>query len=145
MEIYTIGFTKTSAEDFFGRLADARIQRLLDIRLNNTSQLAGFAKARDLEYFLDSLLGAKYEHADELAPTKEILERFKKHRGDWGEYEWTFTRLMRKREIFDRFPPNYFMTRTALLCSEATAEHCHRRLVAEMFAAEWPGVRIVHL
>jgi uncharacterized protein (DUF488 family) len=145
LEIYTIGFTQTTAEHFFTRLGDAAIERLLDVRLNNSSQLAGFAKARDLPYFLGALLGARYEHAPLLAPTQELLDEYKKRKGDWASYEQAFLALMAERRIADALSPGDFQTRTALLCSEATAEHCHRRLVAEFLAEHWPVVQIVHL
>jgi uncharacterized protein (DUF488 family) len=145
MEIYTIGFTQSTAERFFSRLAEARIERLLDVRLNNSSQLAGFAKAQDLPYFLDRLLGAGYEHEPLLAPTQDILDAYKKRKGDWGAYEPAFLELMKERTIETVLSPASFEQRTALLCSEATAEHCHRRLVAEYLAERWPAVRIEHL
>ena len=145
MEIYTIGFTQTTAERFFNRLADAQVKRLLDVRLNNTSQLAGFAKAKDLPYFARELLGCEYRHEPLLAPTQDILDAFKKQRGDWSTYETAFLQLMETRRVHEVFDSESFSRRTALLCSEATAEHCHRRLVAEFFAKRWPDVRIVHL
>lgn len=145
MEIYTIGFTQTTAEHFFQRLNDAGIERLLDVRLNNSSQLAGFAKARDLPYFLDKLVGATYEHEPLLAPTQTLLDEYKKRRGDWSAYEDEFMALMRQRRIDEVLAPSDFQKRTALLCSEATAENCHRRLVVEHLAACWPNVAAVHL
>ncbi len=145
MEIYTIGFTQTSAEHFFSRLAAANIERVLDVRLNNTSQLAGFAKARDLPYFLTELIGARYEHAPVLAPTQELLDDFKKRKGDWAIYESQFLQLMHDRRIEEVLSPADFRTPTALLCSEATPEHCHRRLVCDYLAGRWPDVRAVHL
>ena len=145
MEIYTIGFTQTTAERFFGRLADARVRRLLDVRLNNSSQLAGFAKARDLPYFLRELVGASYEHEPLLAPTQDILDEYKKRKGDWAAYEAAFLDLMQQREVETALDPSQFLTPTALLCSEATAEHCHRRLVCDYLADRWPDVRAVHL
>ena len=145
MEICTIGFTQTTAEHFFRRLADAGLQRLLDVRLNNTSQLAGFAKAADLPYFLRELVGAIYEHQPLLAPTKDLLDAYKKHKGDWATYERGFLALMERRRIDVVLNPADFENRTALLCSEATAEHCHRRLVVEFLALRWPDVQPVHL
>jgi uncharacterized protein (DUF488 family) len=145
VEIYTIGFTQTTAERFFGRLIDAGIQRLLDVRLNNTSQLSGFAKAADLPYFLRELAGASYEHEPRLAPTQDILDAYKKRKGDWATYETAFHDLMEDRRIHEVLSPASFEQRTALLCSEPTAEHCHRRLVAEFLAERWPSVAIVHL
>ncbi|MFI4991128.1 MAG: DUF488 family protein [Solirubrobacterales bacterium] len=145
MEIYTIGFTQTTAERFFKRLADVGIGRLLDVRLNNTSQLAGFAKAKDLPFFLSELVGAGYEHEPLLAPTQELLDEYKKRGGDWPTYEARFLELMRRRQIELALAPSDFQTPTALLCSEATAEHCHRRLVCEYLAGRWPDIRPVHL
>lgn len=145
MEICTIGFTQTTAEHFFRRLADAGLQRLLDVRLNNTSQLAGFAKAADLPYFLRELVGATYEHQPLLAPTKDLLEAYKKRKGDWGTYERGFLALMERRRIDVVLNRADFEKRTALLCSEATAKHCHRRLVVEFLASRWPDVQPVHL
>jgi uncharacterized protein (DUF488 family) len=146
VEIFTIGFTKTTAENFFGRLRSNRIERLLDVRLNNRSQLAGFAKEKDLAYFLRELVGARYEHAPLLAPTQEILDAYKK-KGDmpWGEYESRFLELMGWREIESALDRVGFERRTVLLCSEHTAGRCHRRLVAEYLADSWGNVEIVHL
>jgi uncharacterized protein (DUF488 family) len=145
MEIYTIGFTQTTAERFFGRLAESGIKRLLDVRLNNSSQLAGFAKARDLPYFLRELVGATYAHDPTLAPTQELLDAYKKEKGDGDDYERRFMGLLSARRIERSLSPADFHTPTALLCSEATAEHCHRRLVCEYLMAHWPDVRAVHL
>ena len=145
MEIYTIGFTQTTAERFFTRLAHARVERLLDVRLNNTSQLAGFAKAQDLPYFAHELVGAVYEHEPLLAPTQEILDAYKKRKGDWDAYEREFRALMESRRIHEALSRSAFARRTALLCSEAEPEHCHRRLVAEFLAQRWPDVEIAHL
>jgi uncharacterized protein (DUF488 family) len=145
MEIYTIGFTQTTAERFFERLGNAGVARLLDVRLNNTSQLAGFAKAKDLPYFLGELVGASYEHEPLLAPTKELLDGYKKRNGDWSSYEMQFLALMERRQVETALAISDFETPTALLCSEATAEHCHRRLVCEYLASRWRDVQPVHL
>jgi uncharacterized protein (DUF488 family) len=147
VEIFTIGFTKTTAEHFFGRLTSNRVQRLLDVRLNNRSQLAGFAKRDDLAYFLRELVGARYEEAPLLAPTQDILDAYKqKGAMSWEAYEARFQVLMQERAIENKLDPSDFdRERTVLLCSEATAEHCHRRLVAEYLAEQWEGVRLVHL
>jgi uncharacterized protein (DUF488 family) len=145
MEIFTIGFTQTTAEHFFTRLTDARVERLLDVRLNNTSQLAGFAKANDLPYFTRELVGASYEHEPLLAPSAEMLDAFKKQKGDWQIYEATFLALMEERRIAEVLSPASFQRRTALLCSEAGPEQCHRRLVVEYLAERWPDVHARHL
>lgn len=145
MEIYTIGFTQTTAERFFGRLKKAGIRRLLDVRLNNSSQLAGFAKASDLPYFLRELLDVSYEHEPLLAPTKEMLDDYKKGGGSWEAYERAFADLMERRRIESVLDPADFEIPTVLLCSEPTAERCHRRLVCEYLARHWPDLRTVHL
>lgn len=146
MEIFTIGFTRTSAEDFFGRLKSNRIERLLDVRLHNRSQLAGFAKRDDLAYFLRELVGAGYEHAPLLAPSEEILDAYKKREDmTWREYEVQFLDLMRERGIENELDRDSFRQRTVLLCSEATPEQCHRRLVLEYLARFWPDLKVVHL
>lgn len=146
MEIFTIGFTKTTAENFFGRLKANRIERLLDVRLNNRSQLAGFAKRDDLEYFLRELVDATYEHEPLLAPSQEILDAYKRKGAmSWAEYEDRFLALMRERRIEGQLSKGSFERRTVLLCSEDTPDRCHRRLVAEYLAEHWGRVKIVHL
>ena len=145
MVIYTIGFTQTTAEHFFGRLADAGVKRVVDVRLKNDSQLAAFAKARDLPYFLRELVGADYVHEPLLAPTAEIMDAFKKQKGDWEVFRTDFPALMAERRIETKLDPADFETPSALLCSEATAEHCHRGLIVEYLADKWPDVEAVHL
>jgi uncharacterized protein (DUF488 family) len=145
VDIFTIGFTRTTAESFFGRLSDAGVERVLDIRLSNTSQLAGFAKARDLPYFLDRLVGAAYEHETLLAPTPELFEARKRRGGGWPEFERGFLALMEERRIEEKLAPESFETPTALLCSEAKASECHRSLVVRHLAAHWQYVQGVHL
>jgi uncharacterized protein (DUF488 family) len=145
VEIYTIGFTQSTAEHFFGRLADAGVARLLDVRLNNSSQLAGFAKAQDLPYFLRELVVATYQHEPLLAPTRQLLDEYKRRKGSWADYERGFLVLMEERRVHERLDPADFSARTALLCSEATPEHCHRRLVCEHLARHWPDVHTRHL
>lgn len=145
MEIYTIGFTQTTAEHFFSRLKDAGVQLLVDVRLNNSSQLAGFAKAKDLPYFLRELAGAEYRHEPLLAPTQTMLDDLKKRRGSWDEYERRFLELMADRQIQVRLGREAFALPTALLCSEATADQCHRRLVCEYLARYWPDLNAIHL
>ena len=144
MKLYTIGFTKTTAELFFSRLSKAGVKKVVDVRLNNVSQLAGFAKKNDLRYFLSAICGIGYEHMPELAPTQDILDVYKKHRGDWATYANRFLELMSKRRIEET------VTRSAvddacLLCSEDKPHHCHRRLVAEYLKQKWSDVDVVHL
>ena len=145
MEIYSIGFTQKSAGEFFGTLKSHAIERLLDVRLNNTSQLAAFAKQADLAYFLREICGADYEHEPLLAPTQEMLDAFKKHKGSWDVYEQSFLSLMKERKIESAINRQSFAKRTVLLCSEPTAEHCHRRLVLEYLQQHWEGTEIHHL
>jgi uncharacterized protein (DUF488 family) len=145
MEIYSIGFTQKSASEFFGTLKAHGIQRLLDVRLNNTSQLAAFAKQADLAYFLREICAAAYEHEPLLAPTQEMLDAYKKHKGGWDAYEEAFLALMRARNIESTLDKESFARKTVLLCSEPTAEHCHRRLVLEYLQKCWEGVEIHHL
>jgi uncharacterized protein (DUF488 family) len=146
VEIFTIGFTRSTAEHFFDRLKAHHIERLLDVRLNNRSQLAGFAKRDDLAYFLRELLGAGYEHEPLLAPTQDILDDFKKRKEmPWEEYEERFLALLQEREVERALTPEEFSKRTVLLCSESTPEHCHRRLVAEYLQGHWGDVEILHL
>jgi uncharacterized protein (DUF488 family) len=145
MEVYTIGFTKKTAEQFFGLLKKAGIKRLLDVRLKNVSQLAGFAKREDLAFFLREICGADYVHDPSLAPTQEMLDDYKKRKESWEHYESQFRSLMTQRRIEERLDRSIFAIPTVLLCSEATAEHCHRRLVLEYLAEKWGNIRIIHL
>ena len=145
MEVYTIGFTQKSAEEFFESLRRVGIKRLLDVRLNNVSQLAGFSKKEDLRYFLRALCAAEYLHEPLLAPTQEMLDEYKKRKGSWEDYERRFLALMRERAVERRIDRRLFDIPTVLLCSEATAEHCHRRLVLEYLQAAWGGMTIRHL
>ena len=144
MKIFTIGFTQTSAEDFFTRLANAGVRKVVDVRLSNSSQLAGFAKKEDLRYFLEAIGGVGYEHAPELAPTAELFDAFKKRRGSWDEFERAFCTLMKKRGV-QRTLSATDLDGACLLCSEAEPRHCHRRLVAEYLKECWKDVEIVHL
>lgn len=143
MKIFTIGFTKKSAEQFFNRLKQPGLVRVVDARLNNTSQLAGFTKKRDLEFFLHEICKLGYVHLPELAPTQEILDAYKAS-GEWSNYERQFLSLMAERRIEDQVDKS-ILDGGCLLCSEATPEHCHRRLVAEYLRRKWGDVEIVHL
>jgi uncharacterized protein (DUF488 family) len=145
LEIFTIGFTKSSAAGFFGRLRSAGIRKLMDVRLNNRSQLAGFAKRDDLAFFLREICQADYQHQPLLAPDQEMLDEYKKNGGEWAVYEDRFFRLMEQRRIETVLTPDDFMPATVLLCSETTPEHCHRRLVIEYLQRHWPTIQAVHL
>src|SRR5437667_4570389 len=143
MKLFTIGFTKTSAEGFFSRLSNARVKNLIDVRLNNVSRLAGFAKKDDLRYFAKSICGIGYEHIPELAPTQDMLNEYRKAKGAWSAYAQKFLELMawRKIETIDHAR----LDGGCLLCSEDKPHHCHRRLVAEYLKEKWGDVEIEHL
>jgi uncharacterized protein (DUF488 family) len=143
--VATIGFTKTNAKGFFDRLVSAGVKVLYDVRLHNTSQLSGFAKADDLAFFLERIGGIKYQHQPLLAPTDAMLKAFKRDKGDWNEYHQKFLNLMTERKIEDRFSPALF-DGACLLCSEATPHNCHRRLVCEYLNGKWGGaLKVKHL
>lgn len=145
MKIYTIGFTKKSAERFFQLLRDNQIERLIDVRLKPGGQLSGFAKGYDLAYFLRELIGCEYHHFDFLAPSEDILKTYRQDK-DWARYEREFEALMDERDVLNRLDPTFFAEKSCcLLCSEDTPEQCHRRLVTERLARHWPDVEIVHL
>lgn len=137
-DLTTIGFTKTNAEGFFERLLRAGVKKVVDVRLHNTSQLAGFAKCDDLAYFLKKIGNIQYAHQPMLAPTDDILKAYKKDGGDWSIYETRFLDLMSQRKIENRLKPEMFEG-ACLLCSEATPHHCHRRLVIEYLNDRWKG------
>lgn len=141
--VSTIGFTRTTAKGFFDRLLTARVKKVVDVRLHNTSQLAGFAKADDLAYFLEKIGGIEYAHQPLLAPTDSMLKAYKKEKGDWRAYEERFLGLMSERQIENCFKPE-MLDGTCLLCSEATPHHCHRRLVCEYLNEKWGGALEVH-
>jgi uncharacterized protein (DUF488 family) len=137
--VTTIGFTKSTAEHFFERLLKAAVKKVVDVRLHNTSQLAGFAKADDLAYFLKRIGGIQYVHQPLLAPSDPMLKAYKKDKGDWPAYEERFVRLMAERQIERRFKPEMF-DGVCLLCSEDKPHHCHRRLVCEYLNDKWGGL-----
>jgi uncharacterized protein (DUF488 family) len=143
MKLFTIGFTKRCAESFFTTLQSAGVGRLVDVRLNNLSQLAGFTKRDDLKYFVRTICGIEYVHLPILAPTQDILDAYKKQKGDWALYEGQFLELMRSRRIENEVSPE-LLDGACLLCSEDKPNHCHRRLVAEYLADQWGGLEIEH-
>jgi uncharacterized protein (DUF488 family) len=144
MKIFTIGFTKQSAESFFTKLQLPDVARVVDVRLNNVSQLAGFSKRDDLRYFLRAICRIDYVHLLELAPTQRILDEFKKRKGDWNLYERQFLELMAARQI-ERKVPRELLEGACLLCSEEKPSHCHRRLIAEYLRSKWGDVEIEHI
>ena len=144
MKLFTIGFTNKTAERFFGSLRQAGVKRVVDVRLNNISQLAGFSKKADLKYFLQAIAGIDYIHVPELAPTQELLDAYKKNKGDWSVYEAEFLNLMERRHIEASLAKD-LIDQGCLLCSEDKPHHCHRRLVAEYLQRHWADVSIDHL
>ena len=145
MNIYTIGFAGRNAESFFVALRGAGIKCLIDVRLNNTSQLAGFTKQGDLPFFLREMLGAGYRLEPLLAPTQELLDEYRKLKGGWPNYERRYLALLAERRVEERIDRQQFDVPSVLLCSEATAEYCHRRLICEYLDHAWGGVTAVHL
>ena len=144
LKLFTIGFTKKTAEHFFGALRDAGVKRVVDVRLNNVSQLAGFSKKSDLKYFLKKIVNIEYVYLPELAPTKDILDAYKKHKGAWDDYERAFVELMRRRRI--ETLSKDLLNDSCLLCSEDKPHHCHRRLVVDFLNDRWNGsLKIKHL
>jgi len=141
--IYSIGFTKISAEQFFGSLIKSGVKKIIDVRLNNISQLSGFAKKKDLEYFLRALGNISYVHMPLLAPTENMLREYREKR-DWEKYEQRFKCLLEERKIEDKLNPSE-LDKGCLLCAEETPLHCHRRLVAEYLQRKWGNVKITHL
>jgi len=145
LTIYTIGFTKKPAEEFFSALRNSRAKHLLDIRLNNKSQLTGFTKRDDLCYFLKRLVNMEYHEIPELAPEESMLREYRKTK-DWDKYARSYMELIRNRQSEKRISQNLFEEGIVLLCSEQKADHCHRRLAAEyLVRAKSPNARIVHL
>lgn len=136
MKVYTIGFTQKAAREFFSLLKEQDIARVVDVRLSNVSQLAGFAKKSDLKFFLKEICNIEYVHLPELAPTKEILDAYKKHNGSWDVYEQEFLDLISKRGIENTLPKE-ILDKGCLLCSERQPHHCHRRLVIDYLKGKW--------
>jgi len=145
MRIYTIGFTQKSAEEFFGLLKANGIERLVDIRIHPGGQLAGFAKDRDLAYFLRELANIEYQYLPELAPEAEMMKAFRKDK-DWESYEKDYRDLLQTRGLPEKLNKKVFEEGICcLLCSENEADHCHRRLAAEVMKEAWNDVEIVHI
>lgn len=145
MKTFTIGFTQKNAQQFFTLIKRSNVARIIDVRLNNVSQLAGFAKHGDLKYFLSELCGADYIHLKELAPTKDILDAYKKKIITWDTYEDKFLNLMSQRNI-EHTMDRSILENGCLLCSENKPHHCHRRLVVEYLNQHWETeIEVVHL
>jgi uncharacterized protein (DUF488 family) len=144
MKVFTIGFTKKNAKQFFTLLKQPGLKRVIDIRLNNVSQLAGFTKRDDLRYFLKELCDVDYIHRPDLAPTKDMLDAYKTAKGDWLIYEVKFNALLMQRRVEINLPRE-LVDGGCFLCSEATSEQCHRRLVVEYLQKHWGNMDIKHL
>lgn len=144
IEISTIGFTKKTARKFFDLLKRSGAKRLIDVRLNNVSQLAGFAKRDDLAFFAKEICNVEYVHMPLLAPTQEMLDSYKKQGGDWSRYEVCFLDLMADRKIEEQLSPD-LIADGCLLCSEDKPHHCHRRLVADYLRDRWGNITVNHL
>lgn len=146
MILYTIGFTQKSAKQFFDIVNKCNIDMLVDIRLNNNSQLAGFTKGRDLDYFLDAICGCDYYHAEGFAPTKQLLNDYKKGIIDWEGYVECFNKLIENREMVNNFIKCFGKyDNVMLLCSEPTPEFCHRRLLSEAITNVHPDIEVIHV
>ncbi|MFB8790770.1 MAG: DUF488 domain-containing protein [Potamolinea sp.] len=144
VNLFTIGFTKKSAKDFFEILLKFRVKTIIDTRLNNVSQLAGFTKRSDLEYFLQKIGNIQYVHLLDLAPTKDILDGYKKNGSDWPTYEKQFLKLITDRKIEEKVSTD-LLDGGCLLCSEPKPHNCHRRLVAEYLNQKLGTIKIHHL
>ena len=144
INLFTIGFTQKTAQKFFDDLQKAGVKRVIDTRLNNVSQLAGFSKKADLEYFLKVIGGIDYVHVLDLAPTQDILDEYKKKKVDWTIYEQKFRQLISSRRIETKVSPDV-INNACLLCSEAKPHNCHRRLVAEYLKEKWGNINICRL
>lgn len=144
IKLFTIGFTKKNAQTFFTKIHNAGVTSLIDIRLNNVSQLAGFAKRDDLIFFLKELCNCDYKHMPNFAPTKEILDAYKKKKISWDDYLKRFSMLIIERKIENTIKAEE-LNNACLLCSEPTPEQCHRRLVAEYLKENLSDIEITHL
>jgi len=144
IDVFSVGFTKKSAGEFFEKLREAGVKRVVDVRLNKVSQLAGFSKRDDLKYFLKTILDVEYFEAPLLAPTQEMLDEYKKKKGSWDAYERDFLELTKERKIEDKTDPS-ILAGGRLLCSEETPHYCHRRLVLEYLQKRWGNLSIKHI
>ncbi len=144
IKLFTIGFTRKSAAEFFESLKKAGVRRVIDTRLNNTSQLSGFAKQSDLRYFLEKICNIEYEHQLSLAPTKDILDAYKKKNIPWQEYADSYNLLIQKRQV-ESLLNNENLANACFLCSEDKPHFCHRRLAAEYLSSKFEDIKIIHI
>jgi len=145
MQIYTIGYTRKSAEAFFATLKGAGVKKVIDVRINNTSQLSGFTKKNDLAFFLGRLINVEYDHYIDLAPTKNLLAEYRRTR-DWETYAESYLELLSARRVYKKYTPGSFAN-ACLLCSEPEPHRCHRRLAVEFLMSHWGrnDIQVVHL
>lgn len=144
INLFTIGFTKKSAERFFYLLISNKVERIIDTRINNSSQLSGFAKAVDLKYFAKTIGNINYLYRPDFAPTNELVKKYRNKEISWPEYEIEYLNLLDSRKIAQKVNVEE-LHQSCLLCSEHTPENCHRRLLAEYFQKLNNNVKIVHL
>jgi len=144
VRIFTIGYAGKNASRFFSILKQTGIRKVIDVRLYNTSQLAGFTKSQDINYFLQTIVGAQYFHLPIMAPTKQLLNGYKKGLINWPQYQAQFNAIITKRQI-EKHLVFQEMDMSCFLCSEANADNCHRRLIVEYLAERWKSVSILHL
>ena len=144
IKIFTLGYAGKNAREFFTILKQAGIRKVIDVRLYNVSQLAGFTKKQDIEYFLQAIVGAEYIHLPIMAPTKQLLNDYKKGLINWQQYEEQFKAIIARRQIQKHLVPQD-SGMICFLCSEEKADNCHRRLVAEYLAEYWQNTSIHHL
>ena len=142
--LFTIGYTKRSAESFFTVLKQAEAKLLIDIRLNNTSQLAGYTKKEDLAFFLKEICSSDYVHLPEFAPSKDILDSYHSKNIDWQMYESKFAELLESRNPILRIK-GLNIDHACLLCAEPKPDKCHRRLVANYIKRYYSEMQIQHL
>ncbi len=142
--IYTIGFTKKTAEKFFNSLIQHKVRKVIDTRINNESQLAGFAKNKDLKYFLKQIGNIEYNHEVKYAPTKELLDKYRKKDISWGDYTKEYLAIIEERRITDNLSVED-IDGCCMLCSEDKPDKCHRRLLAEYLQKRFPSLEIVHI
>ena len=143
-KVFTIGYVDKNARKFFTILKQAGIKKVIDVRLYNTSQLAGFTKMQDIKYFLQAIVGAEYVYMPIMAPTEQLLNDYKKGLINWQQYETQFKSIITQRQIEKHIVP-HDMDMSCFLCSEAKPDNCHRRLVAEYMAEHWQNITIQHL
>ena len=144
IKIFTMGFTKKNAEQFFSLLKKNGVRKIIDIRLNNHSQLAGFTKGEDLKYFLKEIAGIEYAHELDFAPTKELLKKYQNKEISWSDYEAEFNQILETRMKNRKIDPNAY-NQSCFLCSEPAPEKCHRRLVAEYLKVIIKDIEVIHL